>query len=152
MVEFRLAARSAAPAADVLASARDFSKRRIEVWPNVSRKRFEVHATGTTFAEVTEAALQGFVWERCRYEWPDRDRVRATVLDSNALVPGSTWEITATPNGGGCHVDALFRREFRPTPKGRFAELVNRLAGPQLYGWDLRRALAVIERGSVISR
>ena len=30
-------------------------------------------------------------------------------------------------------------------PQGRLAELINRVAGRRLYGWDVRRALAVIE-------
>lgn len=145
MLKIKLVSESSAPAADVLSSARDFSKRRIDVWPNVSAKGFEVHATGETFAEVTETALQGFLWERSRYEWSRPGSVRQTVLDSNALAPGSSWEITATPNGGGCHIDVVFLREFKRTPKGRLAKWVNRLAGNQLYGWDLRRALAVIE-------
>lgn len=145
MLNIKLAAESSAPAADVLASARDFSRRRTDVWPNVSAKGFEVHASGETFAEVTEAALRGVIWERSRYEWSRPDSVRQTVLDSNALMPGSSWEITATPNGGGCHIDVVFLREFTRTPKGRLAKWVNRLAGRRLYGWDLRRALAVIE-------
>jgi hypothetical protein len=146
MIEFTISTISTAPAEAVLAGARDFSPRRIDVWPNVSAKGYEVHAAGETFTEVTEAALQGFVWERSRYEWSDLAGVRQTVLDSNALRPGSTWELTVTPNGGGCYVEAVFRREFTRGPKGRFAFLVNRF-GQRLYLWDLRRALAEIERG-----
>jgi len=71
--------------------------------------------------------------------------VRQTVIDSNALNPGSSWEITATPNRGGCHVDVVFLRDFKRTPKGHFAKWTNRLAGRQLASWELRRALAVIE-------
>lgn len=145
MLNIKLAAESSAPAADVLASAREFSRRRTDVWANVSAKGFAVHASGETFAEVTEAALRGVIWERSRYEWSRPDSVRQTVLDSNALMPGSSWEITATPNGGGCHIDVVFLREFKDTPKERLAKWVNRLAGRRLYGWDLRRALAVIE-------
>jgi hypothetical protein len=145
MLEFNVAAESSASADQVLAAARDFTERRIAVWPNVIAKGYEVHATGETFAEVTEAALQGFLWERSRYEWSTPGAVRQTVLDSNALMPGSTWEITATPNGGGCHVEAVFRREFKRGAKGRFGYLVNRLAGRRLFTGDLRRALAGIE-------
>jgi len=145
MVEFRLTAESSARAADVLASARDFSPRRIDTWPNVSAKRYDVHAIGETYAEVTEGALQGLFWERSRYEWSRPGVVRQAVIDSNVLLPGSTWEISATPNGEGCHVECLFRRAFKRTPKGLFAWLLNRFASAPVYGWDLRRALAAIE-------
>jgi hypothetical protein len=30
-------------------------------------------------------------------------------------------------------------------PQGRLVELINRVAGRRLYGWDVRLALAVIE-------
>jgi hypothetical protein len=145
MVEIRIETNSSASAAEVLASARDFSDRRVEVWPNVSARRYEVHAAGETFAEVTEAALQGFLWERSRYEWADSDSVLQTVLDSNVLQPGSTWELRATPEGSGCRVQAVFLREFKRGPKGVFAYLVNKLAGRFVYLSDLRRALKVIE-------
>lgn len=144
MVEFKLVGSSSASAEDVIAAAQDFSRRRIEVWPNVSSRRYEVHAKGETFTEVTEAALQGFVWERSRYEWSSPGTVRQTVIDSNVLAPGCTWEITATPNGSGCHVECVFRRTFKHTPGGLFAWAINRF-GTRLYDWDLRRALATIE-------
>lgn len=146
MVEFTLAADSRAPAEDVLAAARDFSRRRIAVWPNVSARRFEVHASGETFVEATEAALQGLFWERSRYEWPQPGSVQQTVLDSNVLRPGSSWKITAVPNGDGCHVECVFRREFTRSPKGCVGWAVNRFASGPLYGSDLRRALRAIEQ------
>lgn len=146
MVEFTLAADSRAGAEDVLAAARDFSRRRIAIWPNVSARRFAVHASGETFVEVTEGALQGLLWERSRYEWPQPGSVRQTVLDSNVLRPGSTWEIAAVPNGEGCRVECVFRREFARSPKGWFGWAINRFASERVYGGDLRRALAAIER------
>lgn len=146
MVEFTLAADSSAPAEHVLAAARDFSRRRIAVWPNVSARRFEIHASGETFAEATEGALQGLFWERSRYEWPQPSTVHQTVLDSNVLRPGSTWELTVLPNGDGCHVECVFRREFTRSPKGWLGWTINRLVPRLVYGSDLRRALARIEK------
>ena len=146
MVEFTLAADTRAPAEDVLAAARDFSRRRIAVWPNVSARRFAVHARGETFVEATEGALQGVFWERSRYEWPRPGSVQQTVLASNVLRPGSTWQIAAVPNGDGCHVECVFRREFTRSPTGWFGWAANRFASGLLYGGDLRRVLARIER------
>jgi hypothetical protein len=146
VIEFTVSATTSASPEEVLAAARDFSKRRIEIWPNVSARGYEVHEIGDGFAEVTEKALQGFVWERSRYEWTDKGPVRQTVIDSNALQPGSTWEVMATPAGGGSEVEARFRREFKGTPKGLFGTLVNRF-GQSLYGSDLKRMLKTLETG-----
>jgi len=145
VVEVRVRADSSASATDVLAAASDFSERRIRIWPNVSARRYEVHVEGDGFAEVTEAALQGFFWERSRYEWSPGGPVRQTVIESNGLLPGSSWELTATPAAEGSRVEVLFRRRFKRTPKGRIARVVNRHAGNLLYGSDLRRAIAKIE-------
>lgn len=145
MVEFTHSVETSASAEEVLAAAREFSPRRIEIWPNVSRRRFQIHAAGETFIEVTEGALQGVFWERSRYEWPRPGVVSQVVVDSNVLAPGSTWEITATPNGGGCHVEAAFSREFTRTPKGWLARLVNSRAGRWLYRSDMKRMLRNVE-------
>jgi hypothetical protein len=147
MVEFTHRAETAASAEDVLAAARDFSPRRIDVWPNVSRRRYEVHAAGETFTEVTEGAVQGIFWERSRYEWSRPGAVHQTVVDSNVLVPGSTWELTVHPNGAGCRVEAAFRREFPRTPKGWFARLVNSRLGRRIYLSDLKKMLRTVESG-----
>lgn len=147
MVEFTVSAESSASVQDVLDAARDFTPRRIEIWPNVSARRYAVHAEGETFAEVTEGALQGLFWERSRYEWDRPGTVRQTVTESNVLAAGSTWELTVAPLDGGCLVETTFRREFRHTPKGAVAWLINRFASG-VYGSDLRRALRAIEAGS----
>jgi hypothetical protein len=45
-------------------------------------------------AEVTERfAVFGRFWARSRHEWPHPGRVEQTVMDSNVLGPGSTWEL-----------------------------------------------------------
>src|SRR5258706_10991474 len=87
---------SATPEA-VIDAARDFSERRAVIWPNVKAGHFEVHANGETFTEATEYLWPLGFYERCRYEWPRPDYVRATVLESNVLAPGSTWELTVIP-------------------------------------------------------
>ena len=152
MVEFTLTADSSASAEDVLAAARDFTRRRIELWPNVSASRYEVHASGETFTEATEGAFKGIFWERSRYEWIEPDCVNQVVLDSNVLRPGSTWQITAVPNGDGCHVECAFRREFPRTPKGLFAWTINRFASEQVYGHDLHRLLHRVEATAAAPR
>jgi len=86
----------------VLSAARDFSERRAVLWPNVKLAHLQVHASGETFAEVTEGAwIAGLFWERSRYEWSQPGTVKATVIDSNVFTPGSIWEIRASPRDGG---------------------------------------------------
>ena len=45
-----------------------------------------VHERGATHVEVTEYGTgpAWFAWERSRYDWSEPDRIRQTVIDSNA--------------------------------------------------------------------
>ena len=68
----------------------------------VRSKYLEVHETGDTFTDVTEGTfVVGRFWERNRYDWSEPGLVRATVIDSNVLKPGSTWEVGSRPRNGG---------------------------------------------------
>jgi hypothetical protein len=100
------------------------------------------------YAEVTEELWPTGIWERGRYEWSPSGPVIQTVLDANALLPGSTWELTAVAGEGTTRVEAVFVRDFRRTPRGLFAHVVNRLAGRWLAGMDLRHALSEIEKSA----
>jgi hypothetical protein len=143
-----LSAQTPAPLERVLETAWDFSRRREEVWPNVSMKSLEVHQIAESFADVTEGlGSSRFFFERGRYDWSQPGIVTQTVTDSNILQPGTTWEIRATSGESATNVEVTFAREYKRTLKGRFAELLFRVAGKQLASWDLRRALAKIERG-----
>jgi hypothetical protein len=145
---YAVAETSASPRA-VIDAARDFSPRRAEIWPNVTEGHFEVHASGDAFIEATEFLWPLGFYERCRYEWPRPDQVCATVLESNAVEPGSTWELTAVPldgDGGGTRVETVFQREFPRTARGRIAKALNHMGGRRLMPSDLRHALAEIEK------
>jgi hypothetical protein len=106
---------TAAAAEAVLEAARDFSERRAELWPDVHAEYLQIHATGDTFAEVTEGNPWpiGYVWERLRYDWSEPGSVRGIVMDSNLFKPGSTWEIHATPSGTGSRVEVIAIRNLR---------------------------------------
>jgi hypothetical protein len=114
----------------------------------VKEGHFQVHDAGESYAEVTEELWPTGIWERSRYEWSPSGPITQTVLDANALVSGSTWELTAAPSEGRTRVEAVFVRDFRRTPRGLFAHVVNRLAGGWLAGSDLRHALAEIEKST----
>lgn len=146
MLTFNAVAETSASPDQVIAAARDFSERRAAIWPNVKVGHFEVHATGDAFTEATEYAWPLGFYERCRYEWPRPDQVRATVLESNVLMPGSTWELTTVPTDDGTRVETVFRRDFPRTARGRIAKLLNRTVARHLLAADLRHALANLER------
>ena len=67
----KVAAETPLPPERVLEAARDFSKRRTEIFPAVRAEHFEIHEQGDDWADVTEGtpAGVGINWERCRYEW-----------------------------------------------------------------------------------
>src|SRR5690242_581376 len=105
----------------VLFAARDFSGRRVDVFPAVRSEHFVVHDSGATTADVTEGTPAGIGvnWERCDYDWSQPDRVIATVTDSNVYAyPGSAWELVATAVPEGSRVEMTWTRRFRRTPRG----------------------------------
>jgi hypothetical protein len=127
----------------------EFSLRRADVWTNVDPRRLHVHERGPTHVEVTEYAtgIGWFAWERTRYDWSEPGLIKQVVLDSNVLVPGSTWELRVTPRaGGGSTGHMTFARNFRRCLAGAFGWVMNHLAGRPGWGWYLRSALRAIER------
>ena len=81
MLKIGVTAESSADPQQVLEAAGDFSARRAELWSNVSADRFEVHESGSTFAEVTEATwVVGVFWERSRYDWSQPGSIKETVV------------------------------------------------------------------------
>jgi hypothetical protein len=129
----------------------DFSAHRAKIWPNVTAKRLEVHERGDDYVEVTEGAtgIARFAWERSRYDWSEPGTVKQTVIDSNVLEPGSTWGLRITPrDGGGSNVEMTLERRFRRGPAGRFASMLNHLAGRPGWGFYLRKTLKAVARAS----
>ena len=115
MPSVRVSEHSDLPPDVVLRAARDFSPRRAEMWPDVHVEHLKMHEVGDTFAEVTEGNPWpiGLVWERLRYDWSNPQALRGTVVDSNLFKRGSTWELWATPEGGGSRVEIRAERHLR---------------------------------------
>ena len=143
---------STASAEEVLALAgSDFSANRAQIWPNVTTRKLEVHERGETYVDVTEGgtSIARYFWERSRYDWSEPGTVKATVIDSNALAAGSTFELRLAPGqGGGCDVEMTLRRDFKRSAAGRIASALNHLGGERLFGSMLRRTLKAVERAS----
>jgi Polyketide cyclase / dehydrase and lipid transport len=133
----------------VIRAAADFTDRREKVWRNAKAKYLVVHDQGADFAEVTEGLrIVGVFWERSRYDWSQPGTIHQTVIDSNVLAPGSTWELTTVPRNGGSGVEMRLRRDFRPSLKGKVGSALNHLGGARGWGSYLRRALAEAQRRS----
>jgi Polyketide cyclase / dehydrase and lipid transport len=142
---------SASPERVLALAGTDFSAHRAKVWPNVTTRKLDVHERGDTWIEVTEGAtgIARFAWERTRYDWSDPGTVKQTVLDSNVVEPGSTWELRVTASeGGGSTVEMTVERRFRRSLTGHYGHMLNRAAGKRGWSWFLRQALKAVERAS----
>jgi len=150
VVEIRFTEETPVAPESVLAAATDFSARRPELWPNIDRSVYEVHAVGDTWAEATEgSAVVGGIWARERYDWSTPGMIRAEVQASNVFRPGSSWELHVRPRGagGGSSVEWLSRRQVHGL-KGQVLGLMLRLAGRRTLSGSLRRTLALIEEAA----
>ena len=152
MLKITVKEHSSASAEEVLALAgTDFSAHRAQIWPNVTTRKLEVHERGETYVDVTEGgtSIARYFWERNRYDWSEPGTVKATLIDSNALAPGSTFELRAAPDhGGGSDVQMTLKRHFRRSAAGRIASALNHVGGERLFGSMLRRTLKAVERAS----
>lgn len=151
MLNVHVERETSAPPELVLDTLRDPSpERRGEIWSNITPKHFTLHDSGPDFLEVTEGTfIVGVFWERSRYEWTEPGRVISTVSESNVFKPGSSYELRATPHGGGgARVEFVVQREYQPGVKGRIAATVNHLGGRRLFGWYLGTALKALEKRS----
>ena len=146
MLEFGAVAETSASPSEVPAGVTDFSDRRAQIYPNVKAGHFEVHSSAELSADATERLWPFGMWERSRYDWSEPGTLTGTVIESNVLVPGSTWTLTATPTEGGSRVETVFRRDFLKTARGRVGWALNRL-GSSFAGSDLKKMLREIERG-----
>jgi len=127
----------------VIAAATDFSDRRPDLWPNISRRYWQVHASGEGWAECTEGSdVLGGVWVRARYDWTGV-RVAGTVLTSNVFASG-TWVLEVEPRpGGGSLVHADNR--FRTRGRGVVIAPVILLGGRRFFARRLRQTLRILE-------
>jgi hypothetical protein len=120
----------------------DFTPKRLQTWPNIDRRYYEVHEVHATSAEVTEgSAFLGGVWERALYDWSQPGNITITVQSSNAFTMGSYWRysITAGENGRS-RVDFTLHRVGKNL-KGRVLATMLRVFGRRIFRQDLDRTL-----------
>jgi len=103
---------------EIIGALTDFSARRLELWPNIDRKYYEVHQVSTTSADVTEGS--NGIWERTEYDWSEPGKVRIRVVDSSTFRPGSYWFYSVEPrHEGGSHVHLEQGRRLSVTSSAR---------------------------------
>lgn len=142
MPKIEFAVESDLPPERILAAAIDFSDRRPDIWPSISRRFYKVHDQGDGWCECTEGSdIAGGIWARERYEWSG-NAVRGTVVDSNIFRSG-TWELRAEPNGrGGSRITVVNDR--RPKGKGLMFAPMMMLTGKKLLAGHLQKTLGLI--------
>jgi hypothetical protein len=149
MTTIHITTRSRLAPERVLAAGHDFSARRAEIFPAVSTPYLAVHQLNDTSADVTEGtpAGVGINWERCRYDWSQPGAVKAVVTDSNVYRPASSsWELRATPAGGGSKVEMIWIREFTGDARGRIFGTLFRLVGRPIFTREAKRTIRNLER------
>jgi len=144
---------SASPEQVIEIAGKDFSARRAEIWPNVRASHLVIHDRGTDHAEVTEGGTgpARFIWERSRYEWSRPGVVTSTVIDSNAFLPGTTFELRAAPSDGGSTVEMILDRKFHPAGWGRVGYALNRIFGRRGFELMLRQALKGVQEQAALT-
>jgi hypothetical protein len=130
------------PAEQVFAAATDFSERRPELWPNISREFWQLHDSGANWADATEGSPS--VWAREHYEWSG-NRIVGTTQDSNVWEPGGTWTLTVHPHkGNGSHIHIDLERRFKG--KGWIFYPAVALFGRRMFERNLQKTLDVLAR------
>ena len=146
MPKLRLSADTRVSPDRVLQGAIDFTDKRPDIWPGISRKYYEVHQVGGMSADVTEGSdMFGGIWARERYDWSEPNTVRATIQESNIYHPGGTWEMRVEPRDGGSHVEVRHDRRAKGLT-GRLMAPLTKVMGPRVLTRDLEKTLEILER------
>jgi len=106
----------------VRAALLDFSDRRPDIWPGLSREYWKFYSTSGTTAEVREGSTKPVrIWARELYDWSDPEVVRWEMIENPGVMePGSYVSARIVKaSDGGSDIHLVWDR----TPinfKGRF--------------------------------
>jgi hypothetical protein len=143
---YDLSFQTSVPPERLFAAATDFSERRPDFWPNITRKQYRVFSVGDHTAEVEEGTTP--VHHRYKYEWTDDGVIRATTTHATVMTAGSTWELRVRPrDGAGSHVDIHVEMGFKRlvAPVGKLVMRLNG-GGAETYRKWFMKTLVVLER------
>jgi hypothetical protein len=141
MPTIRFQVDTALPPPAVLNALTDFSDRRPDLYRNIDRSHFRVHARGPGWADVTEGNV--LAWERNRYEWDEAaGTVTVKTTESDSWLPSSRWDYRLRPTAaGGTQVEVTVVRNAR-TLRGRLIAFGLPLMGVRVLRADLQNVLA----------
>jgi hypothetical protein len=142
---FEYSAETTVSPARVRAAVLDFSDRRPDVWPGLSRAQYKVIEKGETTALVREGTAN--LWAIEKYDWSDPEVVRWTLQESNFAHPGTAWQMRISPrDGGGSRVDVVLERNYRGF-RGKLLQLgFDLFDGGKVLAGYLRRTLTILEK------
>lgn len=128
----------------VIAAVIDFTDRRPDLWPGLTRSQYKVLEKGDTSALVQEGT--GILRVVEKYDWSQPNVVRWTVQASNFLRPGTVWELRVSPrDGGGARVDVTLERDYRGW-RGMIPQVgLDVFGGPRMLSRLLQRTLRILE-------
>lgn len=143
---YNLSFETSVPPERLFAAATDFSERRPDFWPNISREQYRVFSVGDHTAEVEEGTKP--VHHRYKYEWTDDGFVRATTVHATVMNTGSIWEMRVRPRDGvgsrvDIHVEMGFKRLVAPV--GMLVMALNGGVAETYRKWFVK-TLVVLER------
>jgi hypothetical protein len=131
-INFRVDVDTALAPEQVVAAYTDFSERRPDIWPGLSRKFFQVHSLNETSADVTEGSDKPIsVWAREKYDWSTPNLIKWSVTQSDFSLPGHTMEVKVAPTGSGSHVTLNYDRGVYGF-KGNVAGVMMKLFGKKI--------------------
>jgi len=131
----------------VRAALLDFSERRPDLWPELSRKQFEVYSVRADEADVREGSELPFmtIWAKEHYEWPQPNVIRWTAHESNFCKPGSYMQTALHERaGGGTRIHVEWDRTGTGIG-GRFLVAMVRLMRGKPVQANLAKALRAME-------
>jgi hypothetical protein len=141
MAHVRYAADATVAPDRVIAALTDFSDHRPAIWPGLSVRLYEVHATANTTADVTEGTdVLGGIWAREHYDWSTPGVVTLRCTDSPFFRSGTTTTWRVSPTATGSHVEVDLHR-IAKSPRGLFVGALVQLMGARRFGRELRTAL-----------
>ena len=145
-VEFDM--ETSVPPEKVIGALTDFTERRPDIWPGISRSWYEVYSVGETTADIREGTggPRSSVWAKEHYDWSQPGLVKWTVQESGFCSPGSFVSAKVDPkNGAGSRIHITWERQ--PTNMvGRVAAFLIKLTNGKPVAASFKKALRKMEQ------